>query len=542
MSDDNALLARALQEFRARRFQAAELLCRQFLQLSPDSTDVRIHALLGTLLASRRCYDEAAQSFRRAAALNPADLAVANNLAFILKQSGQTQQAIEVVQSALEHHPDAPELHYNLGLFFHELRRLPEAVQAHRKSIELRPGFVETYINLGQTYRDLGLYGPAIDILETALRIKPGYAKAFTNLGVVLHESGRVAEGLESIRKGLELAPDQTQARSNFLYYLSYSPGVDSRGVYQEHERWNTEFARPLAGVAGPHPNNRDPERRLRVGYVSADFHEHSLAFFLEPILARHNKEEFEICCFSNSPHADNYTQRFKSYADSWHDIVTLSDDQAVTAIRDAAIDILVDLSVHTNGNRLLVFARKPAPVQISMLGYPQTTGLTAMDYRLSDPNLDPPGLEAFNSERLLRMSASYFCYRPPDEAPAIPPREVLTSGAVRFGSFNTLAKFNSQTAKLWSDVLAAAPGSTLTLLARGLGDEQTRAFIQGILTDAGIDLKRVQFLPGAPLRTYLERLGEIDIGLDPIPFSSGTTTCHTLWMGAPVITLARQQ
>jgi protein O-GlcNAc transferase len=539
MPDSNALLALALQEFQARRFGSAEQLCRQSLAHDPNSTDVRLHALLGTLLTGRKCFDEAAVSFERAAALNPTDLAIANNLAFALKHSGQTQRAIEVLQAALEHRPDAPELHFNLGLFLHDTRQLLEATNAFRRAIELRPEFVEAYINLGQTYRDLGLLGRAIEILEAALRIKPDYAKALTNLGVVLHESGRVAEGLECIRKGLELAPDQAQARSNLLYYLSYSPGIAPRAVYEAHERWNTEFALPLAKGAGPHLNNRDPDRRLRVGYVSANFHEHSVAFFLEPILAHHDKGKVEITCFSNSPLLDNFTRRFKSYADAWHDIHTLSDDQAARAIRAAGIDILVDLSVHTSGNRLLVFARKPAPVQISMLGYPQTTGLTAMDYRLSDAILDPVGAEAYNSERLLRMPRSYFCYRPPDESPAIAPRSALSPASICFGCFNTLAKFNRPTAELWSRILAATPDASLTLLARGLGDDRTREYVQGIIASAGIDLRRVRFLPGAPLRRYLELLGDIDIGLDPIPFSSGTTTCHTLWMGAPVISLA---
>ena len=536
MPEDDDLLAQALQEYRARRAQPAEMLCRQYLARNPDSTDVRGHALLGTLLAARRSFADAAASFQHAANLNPADIAIANNLAFSLKHSGQLRRAIEVLRTSLLYHAGAPELHFNLGLFLLDARHLSEAVSAFRRVIEIRPDFVEAYVSLGQTYRELGMLGFAIQTLETALRIKPEYAKAHTNLGVILHESGRVEHGLESLRKGLKLVPDQPLAQSNYLYYLSFSPGVTPRTVFEEHQRWNTHFALPLARFAGPHLNNRDPDRRLRVGYVSADFREHSVAFFLEPILANHNKASFEITCFANSAHSDNYTQRFKTYADAWCNISNLSDDQTAAVIREAEIDILVDLGVHTNGNRLLVFARKPAPVQISMLGYPQTTGLTAMDHRLSDPYLDPPGRDRHNSERLLLMSRSYFCYRPPDESPPIAPR---APGPVRFGCFNTLAKFNLATATLWSRVLAGTPNSSLTMLARGLSDELVRVQVQEILAGAGIDLQRVQFLPGASLQDFLNALNKIDIGLDPVPFSSGTTTCHSLWMGVPVVTMA---
>jgi predicted O-linked N-acetylglucosamine transferase (SPINDLY family) len=542
MPDAAQLLALALQEFQARRLTASESLCRQFLELNPASADLRVHVLLGSVLAAQGRFAEACLSLRLAHEINPADRAIASNLALSLKHAGQLDQAIKVMQAAAQQHPDAAELHYNLGCLLLDVRRHQEASGRFRQALEIRPDFEAAAINLGQAYRDLGLFGEAIDVLQSARQIRPENARTLSNLAVVLHESGQVEEALTRLRQCLELNPADATAWSNYLYYLSYSPNANPSAVFAEHRRWNALLAAPLTANSPAHKNDRDPERKLKIGYVSANFCEHSVAFFLEPVLASHDRAQFEIVCFSNTQQCDAFTRKFQSLAGVWHDIRALSDDQAAACIREAGIDILVDLTVHTTGNRLLVFARKPAPVQISMLGYPQTTGLSTMDFRLGDVHLDPPALgDALNSERLLRMPRSYFCYRPPDDAPAFTPLPAIKSGQIRFGCFNTLAKFNILTAELWSRVLTNTPGSRLVMLARGLGDSRTRERVLGTLVTAGVDSKCVELLPPSPLQNYLRQLGELDIALDPIPFSSGTTTCHALWMGIPVVSLTGQ-
>ncbi|CAN5560995.1 tetratricopeptide repeat protein [soil metagenome] len=542
MPDPAQLLTMALQEYQARRLAPAESLCRQILLQYPATNDIRVFVLLGSVLAAQGRFAEACEPLRRAWQLNPTDKAIASNLAFTLKQAAQAQQAIDILLSATHHHPSVAELHFNLGSMLLDVRRQSDAVDSLRRALQIRPNFEEALNNLGQAYRDLGQFGKAIEVLETALRIRPENDKALGNLAVVLHESGQVNEALACLRQGLERSPADATAWSNYLFYLSYAPEAKPAAVFDEHRRWNAALAEPLAAGSPPHPNDRTPDRQLRIGYVSANFCEHSVAFFLEPILANHDRAKFEITCFSNTVQCDDFTRRFQSFADTWHDIRALSDAKATDRIREAGIDILVDLTVHTTGNRLLVFARKPAPVQLSMLGYPQTTSLTAMTFRLSDAYLDPPEQgDALNSERLLRMPRSYFCYRPPDEAPRITSLPAKQSGLIRFGCFNTLAKFNAPTAELWSRVLAETPDSRLVLLARGLGDSRTRERVLRTLAAAGIDSERVELLPAASLGEYLQRLGELDIALDPIPFSSGTTTCHALWMGVPVVSLAGQ-
>lgn len=534
------LLSQALLEFRARNYAAAEALCRQILKAQPSLVDVRVPALLGNLLAMKSEFAQAVEYFDRALAIDPGNKALAGNLASALKESGQTERALEVLQAAIGQHPDAAELHYNLGLVFLDSRRPEQAVASFHDALRLRPAFAEALTNLGRAYRNLGLLGHAAQALGESIRLRPEYVKARSNLGVVLHEAGRVEEAILCLRQGLEILPNQPDASSNLLLYLAYSPAMDRQGIYEEHLRWHERLVRPLITGAMSHANVRAAQKRIRLGYVSSDFKQHSVAFFIEPILANHDRERFEVICFSNSRSQDDYTARLKQFADSWYELHGLTDEEAARLIQNEKIDILIDLSLHTRGNRLLLFALKPAPVQISMLGYPQTTGLAAMDYRLGDPYLDPPDWrDVYNSEKLLRMLASYFCYRPPLDAPEISAVPVRNSGQITFGCFNTLAKLNLPTARLWAEVMNSAPNSRLNLKARGLGDDSVRTQVLDLLAGVGIDRARVNLLAGGPLNEYLTQLGDLDIALDPTPFCGGATTCHTLWMGVPVISLA---
>jgi predicted O-linked N-acetylglucosamine transferase (SPINDLY family) len=531
-------MAAALRHYRAGERSQAEQLCRQILQVEPGHVPALY--LLGNTLAVDGRLAEAVEIYARAVQIDPRNQALSNNLAAALAQVGRRQEAIAVLERAVAIEPAAAELPYNLGNFLRDEGRLGEAIAAYERALQIRPDYVQACNNLGQANHDLGRLGEAIAILERALQIQPDYAKAHTNLGVVLHEAGQVEESLAELREGLRLEPNQPLAHSKLLFCLHYSPDLDQDAVYQEHRRWNESFAHPLANQIKPHGNDRDPDRRLRIGYVSANFCEHPVAFFLEPILAHHDHAQLELCCFSNTARADDYTWRIRTCADRWYDIRNESDDQVAERIRAERIDILIDLTQHMVGNRLLVFARKPAPVQISYLGYPGTTGLESIDYRLSDPYLDPPGWnEAYNSEQLLRLPRSYFCYQPPADSPPVPPLPARGTGRITFGCFNTLAKLNRRGVGLWARVLQAVPGSRLVLKARGLADAAIQAHVQNLFADEGIGSERLELHGWNRLSEYLTELGSIDIGLDPLPYSAGTSTCHTLWMGVPVISVA---
>jgi predicted O-linked N-acetylglucosamine transferase (SPINDLY family) len=295
-----------------------------------------------------------------------------------------------------------------------------------------------------------------------------------------------------------------------------------------------------LAKFIQPHSNDRSRERRLRIGYVSSDFRQHSVGYFIEPVLAHHNHDRFEIFCYSNDIKEDEVTGRLQSYADHWRRLIGLSDEQAANQIRADRIDILIDLSGHTRGNRLLVFARKPVPVQVTWLGYPTTTGLSTMDYRLTDGFADPVGMtEHFHSEQLVRLPECFSCYQPP-EAPEVSGLPAREKDYVTFGSFNNLAKINREVMAVWARILQAVPGSHLTLKNTGLGAGTVQQRVRETFMGLGVAPERLALLGNDPSsRAHLERYWNIDIGLDPFPYNGATTTCDALWMGVPLVALA---
>ncbi|MEQ1854247.1 MAG: hypothetical protein ABMA01_21965, partial [Chthoniobacteraceae bacterium] len=284
----------------------------------------------------------------------------------------------------------------------------------------------------------------------------------------------------------------------------------------------------------------RSPNRRLRLGYVSPDFRQHSVAFFLTPVLACHDHRQFEVFCYSDARRSDAVTQQLKTYADAWCDIGGWSDEQVAARIRTDGIDILVDLAVHSGSNRLLAFARKPAPVQATWLGYAGTTGVSAIDYKITDGILDPlEKADACHSEKLIRLPNCYFCYVPPPAHPEIGPLPALAGEEVTFAGFQNLAKVSPETVYLWSRVLAAVPRSRLVIKARGLGGEATRQRLRAVFAAQGIGEARLLLEDWGDMNAYLERFSGIDITLDTVPFGGGTTTFHSLWMGVPVVTLS---
>jgi predicted O-linked N-acetylglucosamine transferase (SPINDLY family) len=314
-------------------------------------------------------------------------------------------------------------------------------------------------------------------------------------------------------------------------------PGYDGRSIAEEYRRWNGQHAEPLRKFIEPHTNNRDPDRRLRIGYVSPDFRDHVVGRNLLPLFRQHDRRHFEITCYAQTPRRDAMTSQFQQYSDRWRNIVGLSDEQVANQIRQDEIDILVDLALHTSGNRLLVFARKPAPVQVTFAGYPSSTGLSAIDYRLSDPYLDPIGMdESIYSEQTIRLPDSFWCYDPLDcrDIP-VNPLPALDSGVVTFGCLNNFCKVNDDVLALWAKVLRQVDNSRLLYLAP-LGSCRARTLER--LREEGLDPRRVEFVGRQSRREYLETYHRIDLGLDTFPYSGHTTSLDSLWMGVPVVTL----
>ena len=494
----------------------------------------------GALLQKLGRFAEAESRYRGVIAFAPDAVAAHNNLGNVLQVLGRREDAATCFARAAGLEPGSAVAHSNLANVLRELGRLPEAETHGRQAVALDPAFPEAHYNFGNVLQALGRASEAEVCLRRALELRPGYREAHTSLGNALKDLGRVDEAQACFRRALQLDPGDRDARSNLLLALNYSDRSSRAEAYAEHAEWARQHGVPAADFM-PHANDRDPRRKLRIGYVSGDFRRHSVAYFIEPVLAQHDRSRFEVVCYSNVALPDPMTGRLMQLADRSHTITGINDADVAERIRADGIDILVDLAGHTAGNRLDVFAMQPAPVQATYLGYPNTTGLSAIGWRVSDVYADPPGDgDAFHSERLARLPHSFLCFQPPVEAPGVQPPPCLANGHVTFGSFNVLPKVTPEVIRTWSEILQRVPHSRLLLKALGLGDAVSRAQVLARFAQQGIAADRITVLPmEASLEDHLARYHEMDIALDPFPFNGTTTTLEALWMGVPVVALA---
>lgn len=432
---------------------------------------------------------------------------------------------------------DPGNVHANvaLGNLLAQRGQRDAAAARYRRALATDPGLPEAHCNLGNVLRDSGRLDQALACYEKALSLRPNFAEALYNLGNVLKDVGKVREAVAAYRRAMTLAPQDTQLQSNFLCALNYAPGERPADIHAEH----LAFGRRFDGTrdARPFANSRDASRRLRIGYVSGDLRKHPVALFLEPVLAEHDRTRFEVCCYYNYPWSDVVTERLRSHADVWRDVWRLDDDALADRIRGDSIDILVDLSGHTGENRLPLFARKPAPVQATWLGYLNTTGLRAMDYRITDAQASPPAFDALHCERLVRLPNSQWCYRAPAGTAAVAPAPSTRNGYVTFGAFSNLAKIGPGVVALWCELMRRVPASRLLLMGPGL--DSIRGEFLARFTALGINASRIELREAEPLLEYLDCHRAVDIMLDTFPYAGGTTTCHAAWMGVPVVSMA---
>lgn len=412
------------------------------------------------------------------------------------------------------------------------------AVRRFERAIDLVPANVDYLNNCGEACRRAGWLDDAIEHCRAAILLDPAHAGAHYNLALALHAIGEVAPAVAELKQALDLQPEARAARSALLFMLCHLPDADGDLVLAEHRRWNEMHAQllaPAALVAAPAPL---AARRLRVGFVSGDFKRHALAYFIEPVFAHHDRERCEIYCYSNTRHTDEITAQLRGHVAQWRDVTRLTDTETAALVARDGIDILVDLSGHTADSRILVFARKPAPVQISYVGYPNTTGMATIDYRITDAYVDPPGIaDSMYTERLLRMPHSLWCYRPPAGMPDVNALPSRRRGVTTFGSLHAFTKINSGVINLWARLLARVPASEL--LVAVVPDGETGARLLASFASRGIDAARIQLVGKLNFDAYLQLFHCIDIGLDAFPCAGGTTTCESLWMGVPVVTLA---
>jgi predicted O-linked N-acetylglucosamine transferase (SPINDLY family) len=506
--------------------------CRRALELQPACIDSRIN--LGAALTNLGKPEDAIPHLQHALVLDAANPHAHNNLGVALRRQGRTEAAAAYFQEAVRLKPDFASAHYNLGNAHHQQGRLADAAASYRRALELHPDYAQARNNLGVVLNRQGRPDEAAECLQQALALRPADAEAYNNLGIIYADQGRLDEALACFRQALTSRPDYSTAHSNLLTCWNYDPTVGADFLCAEHGRWADVQARvyPAAG----HANDRNPERRLRVGYVSPDFRRHVVADFLEPIFAHHDVSQVEVFAYAEVSAPDSVTARFKARAQGWRPTLGLSDEQVVNQVRADGIDILVDLAGHTSESRLRVFAYKPAPVQITYLGYPNTTGLTVIDYRFTDAILDPPGEPARHVEELIRLPHA-FCYQPQQSAPAVSPLPARTSGRISFGSFHNLAKLNGQVLNLWCDLLRAVPSAHLVVFQHTLRGSAAAYFYDQLMR-RGIGPDRFALSLPDDRSTHLLAYRSVDIALDAFPWNGHATTCEALWMGVPVITL----
>ena len=504
------------------------------LRIKPDYAEA--HLNLGAALTEQGQFEKAVAACRRALQLQPRSAEAHNNLGAALAGKAEPQNALAAFQRAIELKPDYPEALNNLGAALLGLGKPDEAIAVCRQAIQLRPGSAEAHCCLGGALRARGLLDEAIAALRRALELKPRAVDACIHLGSALRDRGQSEEAVAAYRAALQIQPDHAWLHSNLIYALDFHPGSDGRAIAQECARWEKQHAAPLQASVRPHRNDRSPGRRLKIGYVSANLYYQACSNFIISLFEAHDRQSHEIHVYSHVRRPDALTERLKKSADVWRETLRMSDEALAEQIRKDKIDILVDLDLHMGHNRLPVFVRQPAPVQVSWIAYPGSTGLHCIGYRLTDAHMDPPDAEpAWSVEEPVRLPDSWCCYDPVDESPEVNPLPALSTGRVTFGSLNNFAKMHEGVLARWARVLQAVENSRLLMSCpEGEARDRVRAWIEA----RGIAPGRVDFSGYLRRREYLSLYHRIDIGLDPFPYNGMTTTCDSLWMGTPVLTL----
>jgi protein O-GlcNAc transferase len=520
------------------QYEAA--LAQYHLALTLDSSIAELHNHLGTVLKELCRHEEAIESYRRALALAPDRLDVRYNMGLSLQTLGHLQEAVACYLSFLQVQQDHYDAQISLAAALRDLGRCQEALVRFAQAITLQPANPSAHVHRGVTLAMLGETRAALDSYQEALRLQPDNADAQLSKGIALKDLGDIPAALTSIRRALEIQPDYTLAHNNLLFILNYLGEVPGERLLAD-ARCFGEVASRLARPFVEWSNPPEPQRLLRVGLVSGDLGQHPVGYFLEGVLrqlAAQAGDRLAFFAYSQRLDEDASSQRLRTCCQSWVKTTGLSDEALAQRIRDDGIDILIDLAGHTASNRLAMFAWKPAPVQLSWLGYFATTGLPAMDYFLADPWTLPPGQEPFFTEHVWRLPETRLCFTAPEADVEVNALPALEHGHVTFGCFNNLSKMNDAVVQLWARVLQAVPGSRLLLKYRQLEDASVRQHTCERFAVHGIAHERLVFQGQSSREDYLAAYHQVDIALDPFPFPGGTTTVEALWMGVPVLTL----
>ena len=502
---------------------------------APERADIQYN--LGIAFGEAKRLEEAEEAYRRAIALDPGNPNYHNNLGSLLNRIGRHEDALESFKAALGLDENHLQARGNLGSTLLELKQPEAAISELRRAVAAAPDYADAHNNLANAYVDAGDSAKAIDAYAVAIALRPGAAVFHYNLGNALLDTGAVNEAIAAYRQSLALEPSRAEIRSNYLYSLQFEPEVTSQKLLTVHEDWNSRHGK--MNPVGAYAEARfDPDRRLRLGFVSADFGRHPVGYFLVRPLECLDRSQTEIICYSNRVNVDETTERLMAASDNWIDARQDTNEQLARRIWDDEIDILFEISGHSRGNRLGIYAMKPAPLQISWgIGYPGATGLDAIDALLTDARHIPHHDAANFKERLLHLPQGQFCFDPPVDAPDVSSLPAIGNGHITFGCLSQPRKINGMVLDAWSRIFAAVPDSRLILGYGGMDDAANVSRIIDEFGAGGISPDRITILGSAPHGDFLGRYNMVDLSLDTFPYSGGLTTLEALWMGVPMIT-----
>lgn len=513
-------------------------LLQRAIELQPSNA--KLHLSLASIHARHGPLSEAIRHYRATVALEPDSPNGHHGLGATLMADGRIDEAIAAFETALRIGPPDARTWFDLGNAFQKRGDLKRAEEAFERATELAPDAGEAFVNLSRARYDQARPVDAEAPAREAVKLAPALPDAWFALATVMMRQARHTEAVEYFRKVIELQPTHDGAWSGLFFCMNYSDHYTPQEIFEAHLGWSraTQLRPPQ-----PLPVDvacLDGRRRIRLGYLSPDYYRHPIAYFIEAALRYHDRGRFEVFCYHTGTRRDEITDRLMKHVEHWESVPGLSDDELEKRLRDDQLDIVVELTGHTGGQRLAVLARRIAPVQVTYLGYPNTTGVREVDYRLTDALADPPGdADALYVEQLVRLPETFLCYTPPGDGPAPCEPPQTRNGFVTFGSFNNFSKMSATTVELWARILARAPHSRLFIKTIGLQDPGLRELLLGRFANLGIGSERIVLAPMTLSHLeHFEAYSEVDIGLDTFPYNGTTTTLDALWMGVPVVTL----
>lgn len=501
-----------------------------------DAGSAGAHMNLGNALGAQGSMAEALRAYERAVSIDPQHASAHYNLALALLDGGELSRVEHHFREAIRLRPSFPEAWFGLALSLEARADANGAMASYLEAVRLRPDYPEAHAALGVLYKSHGQLAAAMASYRQALISRPDYPTVIGDLGNVLQEQGELDAAIDHYRRALALQPDHAGGFGNLLFTLNYHPDLSAEQIFETYRHFDRSFAAPHRAAWREHPNDRNPVRRLKVGYLSPDYCLHPVRHFLEPLLAQHDRNAVEVYAYSQTVKEDSATARYKQWVEHWLPTAGLSDDALAARIRADGIDILVDLAGHTAHNRLGVFARKPAPVSLSWLGFGYTTGVSAIDYLMTDQASAPEGSEHLFAEAPWRLPTPCYAFRPAEGMGEVGEPPFARHGFVTFGTLTRSVRINHRTIRVWAEVLRRVPRSRLVVDSRNYLDAEMRDALAARFAAHGIARERLELGAHSPPWDVLRG---IDIGLDCFPHNSGTTLFETLYMGVPFVTLA---